>query len=45
VGIFGSFKQAGKVINDAKRDVEKGRKQRPRDEVADRRQQRNGGKK
>jgi hypothetical protein len=41
VGIFGSFKQANKVIDDARREVAKGKKQK--DEVAAKRQQKQGG--
>lgn len=44
MGIFGSFKQANKVINDAKKDIDRGRRNRPKDEVAQKRQQKNGGK-
>lgn len=36
---IGSFKKAGQVLNDAKKDVN-----RPKDEVATRRQQKNEGK-
>ncbi len=45
MGLFGSFSKANKVINDAKRDIDKGRKQRPKDEVGQKRQQKQGGKK
>lgn len=46
MGIFGSFSKANKVINDAKKDIDRGRKNRPKDEVAQKRQQKNsGGKK
>lgn len=46
MGIFGSFSKANKVINDAKKDINRGRKNRPKDEVAQKRQQKNsGGKK
>lgn len=41
MGIFGSFKQANKVIADAKKDVQRPRK----DEVAAKRQQKQQGKK
>jgi len=43
MGIFGSFSKASKVINDGKKDIERGRKSRPRDEVKDKRQQKNQG--
>lgn len=43
MGIFGSFKQANKVIEQSRRDVAKGRKQQ--DQLAAKRQQKNGGKK
>lgn len=46
MSIFGSFKAASKTINDARADIDKGRKSRPKDEVAAKRQQKNaGGKK
>ncbi|HWD83304.1 MAG TPA: hypothetical protein VG497_30600 [Kribbella sp.] len=47
MGIFGSFSKASKVVADAKKDIDRGRKNRPKDEVADRRQQKQqgGGKK
>jgi hypothetical protein len=41
VGIFGSFSKAKQTIEDAKKDVKRPRK----DEVAAKRQQKNGGKK
>ena len=44
MGIFGSFSKANKVIEDAKKDVAKGRKSRPRDQVGDKRNQKNQGK-
>lgn len=40
MGIFGSFSKANKVINDAKKDVKRPKK----DEVAAKRQQKNQGK-
>lgn len=40
MGIFGSFSKASKVINDAKKDVKRPKK----DEVAAKRQQKNQGK-
>jgi hypothetical protein len=42
MGIFSSFKQANQVIEQARRDVAK---PRPKDEVAQRRNQKNQGKK
>lgn len=44
MGIFGSFSKANKVIADAKKEVDRGRRNRPKDEVAAKRQQKNGGK-
>lgn len=43
MGIFGSFSKASKVIADGKKDIDRGRKNRPKDEVAQKRQQKNGG--
>lgn len=44
MGIFGSFKRANQVIADAKKDVAK-TKRPAKDEVAQKRQQKQGGKK
>lgn len=43
MGIFGSFSKANKVIADAKKEVDRGRRNRPKDEVAQKRQQKNSG--
>jgi len=42
--MFG-FKKAGQVIRDGQKDIDEGRKRRPKDEVAAKRQQKNGGRK
>jgi hypothetical protein len=43
MGIFGSFSKANKVIADAKKDIDLGRKNRPKDELQAKRQNKNGG--
>lgn len=43
MGIFGSFKRANEVIEQSRREVAKGKKQK--DQLAAKRQQKNGGKK
>jgi hypothetical protein len=43
MGIFGSFSKANKVIADSKKEVDRGRRNRPKDEVAQKRQQKSGG--
>ena len=45
MGIFGSFSKANKVVDDAKKEIDRGRRNRPKDEVGQKRQQKNGGKK
>jgi hypothetical protein len=43
---MGIFSKANKVISDGQKDIDRGRKNRPKDEVAQKRQQKNsGGKK
>lgn len=45
MGIWGSFSKASKVIADAKQEVDRGRRNRPKDEVAAKRQaKQQGGK-
>lgn len=43
MGIFGSFSKADKVVADGQKDIDRGRHNRPKDEVANKRQQKNGG--
>lgn len=43
MGIFGSFKRAGEVWDKSAKEVKGARKNRPKDEVAQKRQQKNGG--
>ena len=46
MGIFGSFGKAKETIEEAKRDIDRGRRNRPKDEVAQKRQSKQqGGKK
>lgn len=44
MGIFGSFKRANEVWDKSEKEVKDARKSRPKDEVAAKRQQKNGGK-
>ena len=44
MGIFGSFSKASKVVADARKEVDRGRRNRPKDEVAQKRQQKQGKK-
>jgi hypothetical protein len=43
MGIFGSFSKASKVVADARKEVDRGRKDRPQDEVAQQRAKKHGG--
>lgn len=45
MGIFGSFKRANEVWDKSAKEVKDARKKRPKDEVADRRNKKAGGKK
>ena len=42
---MGIFSKASKVITDGQKDIDRGRRNPPKDEVAQKRQQKNGGKK
>jgi hypothetical protein len=44
MGIFGSFSKASKVVADARKEVDRGRRNRPKDEVAQKRQQKQAKK-
>jgi hypothetical protein len=44
MGIFKAFGNASRTIKEAQEDIDRGRRNRPRDEVADKRAQKGNGK-